>query len=587
MSKYQSICIKEAMSNVAHNNYLLPAIQRKFVWEMEQIEMLFDSILRNYPINSFMFWKITDDKIKQDYKFYQFIKDYARKFHEDNPDAPSQLLANDFFAVIDGQQRMTSLYVGLIGSYRMKRPNKRWKDNEEAMPTRALYLELSEPISSQIDNEKMYNFCFLTKDELAEDVSENPHHFWFRVGEVLQFKQLSDVNTYAIENHLLSNNYAISTLANLFNKINTEELINYYVVEEQNQDKVLDVFLRTNSGGTPLSFSDLLMSIASANWTQFDARDEMRIVREEIYKLGNPNFDVSQDFILKSILVLSDVDIRFKIGNFGKTNIAIFESKWNDIKKSLIATFTLLEQLGFNDSLLRAKNASIPIAYYIYKNNLADSIVKTTYDAQDKKNIARWLSMSLLKGLFGGQSDNVLKSIRDVISASTIGKFPIQEIFDAFKTNVDKNYVFNDDVINSFLEEEYGSTIAGLTLELLYPDVVLEHGKAVAEDHMHPKTMFEGKGKLASLNLTSEQEKFFTDKKNYNSVLNLQLLEEAKNKSKGDDSLKHWAESNKKTGIDLYVEDTTSLELKDFENFISVRRTELTKKLKAVLVPVS
>ncbi len=583
MSKYQSISIKEAMANVAQNNYLLPAIQRKFVWEINQVEMLFDSILRNYPINSFMFWKITDDKIKQDYKFYQFIKHYTRKFHEDNPDAPSQLLANDFFAVIDGQQRMTSLYVGLIGSYRTKRPNKRWKDSQDAMPTRFLYLELSEPISSQIDNEKMYNFSFLTKDELVEDMKENPSHFWFRVKDVLTFKELSDVNTYAIANNLLSNNYAISTLANLFNKINTEELINYYVVEEQDQDKVLDVFLRTNSGGTPLSFSDLLMSIASANWTQFDARDEMRAVREEIYKLGNPNFDVSQDFVLKSMLVLSDVDLRFKIENFGKTNIAIFESKWNDIKKSLIATFTLLEQLGFNDSLLRAKNASIPIAYYIYKNDLADSIVKTTYDAQDKKNIARWLSMSLLKGLFGGQSDSVLKSIRDVIGTSTTGKFPMQEIFDKFKTDVDKNYIFNDDVINSFLEEEYGSSVAGLTLILLYPEVVLEHGKAIAEDHMHPKTMFESKGKLASLSLTPTQEAFFTDKKNYNSVLNLQLLEESKNKSKGDDPLATWVKANKKTSLDLYVEDTTSLELKDFESFIKVRRTELAKKLKAVL----
>ena len=453
MSKYRSITIKEAMNNVATNQYLLPAIQRKFVWDIDQVEMLFDSILRNYPINSFMYWKIVDERIKQNYKFYTFIKDYARKFHEDNPDAPTRLLSNDFFAVIDGQQRMTSLYVGLIGSYRTKRPNKRWKDNEDAMPTRVLYLELSSALSSSIDNEKMFNFKFLTKNELKEDKENNPNHFWFKVGDVLRFKTLSDVNKYLIDNGLLSNTFAVSTLADLFNKINTEDLINYYVVEEQDQDKVLDVFLRTNSGGTPLSFSDLLMSIASANWTLFDARDEMRKVREEIYTFGNPCFDVSQDFILKSILVLSDSDIRFKIENFGKSNIAIFESKWSEIRKSLIATFQLLEQIGFNDSLLRAKNAAIPVAYYIYKNNLSDDIVKTTYDPNDKKNIAKWLSMSLLKGTFGGQSDGILKSIRDVISKSATGKFPIQDIFDKFRLDPDKNYIFDDAVIESFLEE--------------------------------------------------------------------------------------------------------------------------------------
>lgn len=583
MSKYQSITIKDAMNKVATNQYLLPAIQRKFVWEITQVEMLFDSILRNYPINSFMFWRITDKDIKLNYKFYTFIKDFAKKFHENNPDAPTSLLNDDFHAVIDGQQRMTSLYIGLSGSYRIKRPNMWWKDTEEAMPTRKLYLELSAPLSSTIDNEKKYNFRFLTKDELANDLSANPNHYWFKVGDVLKFNALSDVNDYAIDNGLLSNKFAISTLADLFNKINTEELINYYVVDEQDQDKVLDVFLRTNSGGTPLSFSDLLMSIASANWTLYDAREEMQKVRDEIYTFGNPPFDVSQDLILKSILVLSDSDVRFKIINFGKSNIAKFEKDWSGIRESLVATFNLLEQLGFNDSLLRAKNAAIPIAYYIYKNGLASTITKTTYDQADKKNIAKWLSMSLLKGIFGGQSDSILKTIRDVISKSTTGKFPINDIIAAFKANPDKNYTFDTPVIESFLEEEYGSATAGLVLNLLYPDVVLAYGKAIAEDHMHPKTQFEDNKKLAALGLSTTQEAFYKDKKNYNSILNLQFLEESKNKSKGDDPLMKWATANGKIYSDLYVKASTSLDIIDFEQFIKDRKDTLLTHLKSIL----
>ena len=583
MSKYNSITIKDAMTNIATNQYLLPAIQRKFVWDIAQVEVLFDSVLRNYPINSFMFWKITDEGIKQNFKFYTFIKDYARKYHEDNPDAPTQLLNNDFFAVIDGQQRLTSLYIGLIGTYRTKRPSKWWKDNEDSMPTRRLYLELSAPLNSSIDNEKLYNFRFLTDKELQDDIAENPQHFWFKVGEVLKFKTLSDVNNYLIANALLSNNFAVTTLADLFNKVNTEELINYYVVEDQDQDKVLDVFLRTNSGGTPLSFSDLLMSIASANWTRYDARDEMRQVREEIYTFGNPAFDVSQDFILKAVLVLSDLDVRFKIENFGKTNISIFENKWIEIKKSLVATFQLLEQLGFNDSLLRAKNAAIPIAYYIYKKGLAETIVKTTYDAVDKKNIAKWLSMSLLKGIFGGQSDSVLKATRTVISEAQGSGFPIQGIFDKFKADPDKNYAFDDEVIKSFLEEEYGSPVAGLVLNLLYPDLVLQYGRAVAEDHMHPRTQFEDKKKLSALGLTPDQEAFFKDKKNYNSVLNLQLLEESVNKSKGDDALSIWAAAKNKNSDDLNIKPTTSLDILQFESFIVDRREVLLAKMKAIL----
>lgn len=581
MSKYNSICIKDAMNNIASNNYLLPAIQRKFVWEREQIETLFDSIMRNYPINSLMLWKITDKKIKQEYTFYQFIQNFAQRFHEENIKAPAQLLNNDFFAVIDGQQRLTSLYIGLIGSYRAKRPNKHWKDNEDALPTRFLYLELSTALRSAIDNEKMYNFAFLTDSEIAADLKKNPEHFWFKVGDVLKFNELADVTAYIVEKGLMANKFAMSALSNLFNKINTEELLNYYVIMEQDQDKVLDIFIRTNSGGTPLSFSDLLMSIASANWTIFDPRDEVKKIRDEIYSLGSPNFDVSQDFILKSMLVLSVTDVRFKLDNFGRNNVAIFESKWNDIRASLVATFSLLEQLGFNDSLLRAKNAAIPIAYYIYKNDLAGSIVKTTYNKQDRENIAKWLSMSLLKGMFGGQSDGVLKSMRDIINCSKNSMFPIDEIIDAFRSNIDKNYTFNDDVITSLLEEEYGSTACGLTLMLLYPDVVLQHGKAVAEDHMHPKTMFENKQKLQSLGLTPEQEKIF--KENYNTVANLQLLEDSKNKSKGDTPLIDWVANNAIQSSDMYVDSSASLDILQFEKFIESRKTNLTKKLKQVL----
>ena len=58
------ITIKEAIENIDKNIYLLPAIQRKFVWSPEQIESLFDSIMRKYPINSLMLWQITSDEIK-------------------------------------------------------------------------------------------------------------------------------------------------------------------------------------------------------------------------------------------------------------------------------------------------------------------------------------------------------------------------------------------------------------------------------------------------------------------------------------------------------------------------------------------
>ena len=575
--------IKKAMNNIISNNYLLPAIQRKFVWSSRQIEMLFDSLMRNYPINTLMLWQISDVDLKRNYKFYSFIKDYAQHFKEDNPDAPTQFMENDFYAVIDGQQRLTSIYIGLAGTYREKKPYMWWRLDEDAMPTKRLYIELTSELDPTVDNEKQYNFCFMSESDIARDMQKNPDHFWLKVGDITSFEKNGDVNKFINANNLTGNDCAVDILSELYNKINVESVLNYYVIEEQDQDKVLDMFIRTNSGGTPLSFSDLLMSIASANWTQFDVRNEMKDVKDSIFSYGNPNFIVSQDFILKSILVLSDVDVAFKIRNFGRDNILVFEQKWPGIKKSLLATFRFLEQIGYNDTLLRAKNAAIVIAYYIYNKNLADSIVKETYDSEEKRVISRWLAMSLLKGIFGGHPDSVLTAMRDVIDKSPSSKFPFDDIVNHFKDDVNKNYTFTDDVINSFLEEQFGSSTCGLTLSLLYQDVVLKHGKQIAEDHMHPKVIFQDKSRMDALNLDPASREFYCDKNNYNSVLNLQLLEELTNKSKNETPLISWAQQKGISNRDLYVDDATSLDIMDFEEFIEARRRNLTVKLKEIL----
>ena len=163
----QPITIKEAIDNIYNRYYLIPAIQRKFTWSSEQIEMLFDSIMRGYPINSFMFWKICDPKLKSDYKFYQFLTNYREFFADDNLDIDTTGVP-DFEAVVDGQQRLTSLYIGLRGTYAYKMPRKWLKDNEDSIPTRRLYLCLSESVNQEYDNQKKYDFRFLTSEEYIE-----------------------------------------------------------------------------------------------------------------------------------------------------------------------------------------------------------------------------------------------------------------------------------------------------------------------------------------------------------------------------------------------------------------------------------
>ena len=120
------ITIKEAMDKIDENKFVLPGIQRRFVWQLEQIELLFDSLMREYPMNSLMLWEITDSKIKNEYNYYSFLRKYQERFGVENELINKTASDADFFAVIDGQQRLNSLYIGLKGSYTVKKPHRKW-----------------------------------------------------------------------------------------------------------------------------------------------------------------------------------------------------------------------------------------------------------------------------------------------------------------------------------------------------------------------------------------------------------------------------------------------------------------------------
>ncbi len=69
------ITIREAVLAIKQRDFLLPAIQREFVWTADKTEALFDSLLRGYPVGSFLFWRVTP-KCSMRYKFYEFMQDY-------------------------------------------------------------------------------------------------------------------------------------------------------------------------------------------------------------------------------------------------------------------------------------------------------------------------------------------------------------------------------------------------------------------------------------------------------------------------------------------------------------------------------
>lgn len=596
----KAITIRQAIRNIDDRTFLLPAIQRNFVWSPKQICVLFDSLMREYPINTFMMWDVTSPEIKNKYRFYSFLTDYCQRFKESNDYVPTQGDFKDFKAVIDGQQRLTSIYIGLKGTYAYKQPRVWWPNarNDQALPPRRLYLDLAKGLDGE-ENESMaqYHFRLLTEKQVAA-FGDDPSSCWFEVGKVLSLPDVRSVDEipfevvlpYLEKHGLASNSFARKALTRLYYLVRHEEVIHFYNEESQDIDHVLDVFIRTNSGGTPLAFSDLLMSIAIANWDG-DARKDIDELVTEVRQSSEMQFSIGRDWVLKTCLMLTGADVRFRVKNFDSDQVSIIQQQWPEIRACVVATFKLLRKFGLNDQSLRAKNAVIPLAFYMYKQSFRDkplyhTINNINYLREERLALSRWLHMVLLRGIFGGQADGVLTKMQRLLARHLDkGLFPLDEIIEAF-TATNKDLRFDEAYLRGLLDIQYEDSRCRSVLSLLFPEI--NENLQLDIDHLHPSRAF-AKTALAKKDFLQKDPglmAFYHSPINWNSIANLHLLNASQNRSKKDLSLAEWM-TEKDTGFkpaDLLLNEDDSLHFAYFQTFCEKRREALMQRLRRNVV---
>ncbi|AIY74680.1 TPA: DUF262 domain-containing protein [Bacillus tropicus] len=572
------LTIKKVIENVHNKKYLLPAIQREFVWGTDQIERLFDSLMQGYPVGSFLFWDVKKEKSK-DFQFYEFIRNHHEKNNRHNP------LANTsgeegIIAILDGQQRLTSMYIALKGTYAYRLPRMR-RENPLAYPEQQLYVDLLGP-SDEFDT--VYDFRFLTVEEANEKIEGV---YWFKVADILNINSPFEISRYLIQKGLNSIEedkalFASETLHKLYQVINEIPNINYFLEEEQNLDKVLNIFIRVNSGGTKLSYSDLLLSIATAQWKNKDARQEIIKFVDEINQIGD-GFRFDKDFVLKACLVLCDFkDIAFKVDNFNTETMEKIEDNWDHAKEAIRLAINLVASFGYNQDTLTSNNAIVPIAYYLLKRDIPHNYVESKKYKQDRNLVKKWLILGLLKRVFSGQPDNILRKLRKVIDANN-NEFPLQLIIDEFKGEA-KSFTFSDDEIDNLLSYQYGQKHTFSVLAVLYPH--LDFRNRFHLDHIFAKSLFT-KRNLAKRGIPHEKIDVYVE--NVNSIVNLQLLEGIPNIEKSDMEFEKWLNETYKesTKQEKYMEENyipmVSFEFANFEEFIAKRRELLHEKFKLLV----
>ena len=571
--------IKGLLDKVAEQEYLLPAIQREFVWKPEQICRLFDSLLQDYPFGTFLFWKIKPEN-RDKYQFYQFMQHYHERdnYHCENV---SKLPDREFTAVLDGQQRITALNIGLRGSFAWKL-NGKWWSNDDAFPVRYLYLNLlGEP---NLETGSKYQFEFLTEDR-GSIISDS--EYWFKVARIMNEDEdeLVDKVQDSVVLTADQKKEARKALRELYRTIHFKDKIAYYEESDQSLEKVLNIFIRMNSGGTTLSYSDLLLSIAVAQWDDLEAREEIHNLVDEMNRVGD-GFSISKDLVLKAGLMLSDIgSVGFKVENFNKENMAILEANWYSIKEALILAMQLLASYGFNAQNLRANSAVLPLAYYLYHRKLDLSYLSRVEHAEDRERIRHWLVRSMLKasGIWGSGLDTLLTLLRADIQQFGSDSFPVDKIESTMQQR-GKSLRFDDEEVDELAELSYKNPRTFALLTLIFPGFDFSHHFHV--DHIYPKGLFT-KSKLTKAGVPEELQDQMIEASNR--LPNLQLLEGSVNNQKRqkmphDWYLQQWPNSDARQSH-LQSQAISSLpeEIQDFMSFYDQRHETLLARIRMAL----
>ena len=565
--EYTPIRVSDIIRQVNHDVYL-PAIQREFVWGTDRIERLFDSIMADFPVGSFLFWRLKQEN-KDEWPVYEFI----RQFDSDSPHNPPANMAGitkDITLVLDGQQRITSLFIGLRGSYRYF--YYRWRLTQ-------LYLNLLKAPLPNDDNpeELTYGFAFR---EGAEPNGDNTQ-LWYRVGNILDFEDAEDAKS-DMKPHLAGlseeqRENANKLIGRLHNRIHTTLVGNYYEEKSQDYDKVLQVFVRANSAGQTLEYSDLLLATATAKWEKLDARSEIHSFTSALNEIGN-GYTFGKDFVLKASLYLSEsLPIQYKVKNFTRKNLRIIEDNWEKIKDSLSLTVRLISRFGFNDKNVVAPSALLPIAFYLMKRgNFSFDTSSKVEDADAQVAIRKWFIFATLKNAFGGSSDTTLTRLRELLlPCEPSTPFPADALYAslAIKPKLD------DSELDRILGNQYQGRYTNLILSLLYPDRDWRD-TVFHEDHIFPQSEFSVRG-LKKRGYDDVKVESYLSK--YNVLANLELLTDSENLSKNATPFDVWIQTRDEGFRKRHlIPDLPEYDFDSFEEFFNSRKTLIAAALKTL-----
>jgi hypothetical protein len=602
------------------NPIYIPSLQREFCWSHSQIEELFDSLLRGLPLGALLFWHVTGETANSE-ATYRFIKHYAeesaypteKKFERDDQwvrNKSDQLtdeeqIPSEYTFALDGQQRLTSFLIGLRGThYRHK--SQQWKSQLDSYSERQLYLDvLSDPEKRDAGGEDLrYRFKFQTSGENRTDDDA----YWWPVPRIWEIDDIERTIDELQESLANSGDEELSierNLSRLYEAVHQDEHIVVEHVSDMGSEVALDLFVRRNDGGEPLSNSDIAFSQMAVYWESEggDPKEAIESYVDELeQRFGKYGFGFGKGFIIRTLLMLSEHPPSFRRENLIPDNIRDLEDVWESdvFKNAMDEAYRLVtEELGLGRKCLTSNSAVLPIIYYCYKN--LGGIPAETIDPPESvlQQMEYWLAITVCNNLFTIGSDTVLREAQNRIDADS---FPVLEILERFRGR-GIELKLDEDRLETLVEETdyHSGTVKHFLLTKSYPDSRISgilvdsdfaeetsEGSQMQVDHIYPRNKLDDDETLMERGL--DETDIDACNRNQHRLGNLQLIPE--NQTKSDDDPKDWLRAVSDGGeeIDEVVTehcliwaDADQFRYDRFEDFCNKREKKLFGRLKEQL----
>lgn len=423
----RSTSISDLLNQIREEELVLPDIQRDFVWDPEQMRLFFDSVMRDYPFGSMLIWEtqfheVLYRKFVADYKpgmtFIPKVKEAGRRRK----------------MVLDGQQRLQTLYIGAYGSY----DGRRLWFNMTSGPGDA---------DEEPDDGSLGTYRF----EFRQD-TDDPRRSkqLVRVADVIQWDRRHEEDEIkdAVDRAGLKAGNAFRAATNLRNlrRVFTQsDIVPLETVDEdivnarqaRSIDEILEMFVRVNSGGTRLSRSDLMFSLIKSKWT--NARINFDDLVQAVDSDGAVGID--KDFIIRGLLVNANLPIAFEVDTISRHWDAM-EAQFDNFAAALksVLDFCRDPDVRIVSAYLLQPASLYPLIYYVSKQR------NCSVPDRDRQALKTLLYFLLFNKFVRSKSPEArLRWLREVLYGAD--RFPLQGCMEVIKRRQTWTYLTTDEAM--------------------------------------------------------------------------------------------------------------------------------------------